>query len=93
MNGSWSLVSWRGADRNERRAGNVSGGSPRKRRPATSYTEEAPPSADLKERPLSLPPRRLPLRERLNHSLRRLAEVTTSGGARHYAAARSCLAP
>jgi hypothetical protein len=90
MNSSWSLVSWRDADRNQRRARNVSGTAPEQRRRATSYTEEALPSVDLKERHPALPPRRLPLRERLNRSLRRLAEATTYGGVRHYAAVRSC---
>ena len=60
--------------------------------PSDPHTEEALPSVDLKERPPAQPPRRLPIRERLNHSLRRLAEATTNGGVRHYAAARSCLA-
>jgi hypothetical protein len=56
------------------------------------HTEEALPSADLMERLPAQPPRRLPSRERLNHSLRRHAEATTHGGVRNYAAARSCFA-
>ena len=64
--------------------------APRQSRKANDpHTEEALTSVDLKERLLALPPRRLPIRERLNHRLRRLAEATTYGGAHHYAAARS----
>jgi hypothetical protein len=92
MNRSWTLVSWRDAGRSRHRAKKTSGAEPAQRRPETSYTEETLPSVDLKERPLALPPRRLPLRERLNQSLRRLAEATTYGGVRNYAAARSCIA-